>query len=74
MTAVAEYAREHGILKLKVNENSRCEWLPQQLSKLGFSDAARNDEDMQFYLDLYHRPVRKRDRRHPPRPEFSMAC
>ena len=76
MCAVAEYARDHGILKLVVSEDSRRSWLPQQLSRLGFRDAARNsDEDMEFYLDLYHRPNRKRDRAvQAAGAEYSMSC
>lgn len=75
ISAVAEYAREHGILKLKVHRNSRCEWLPQQLSMLGFSDAARSGDDMQFYLDLY-KPLKRRHRAYPSHADapFQLAC
>ena len=66
--AVAEYAREHGILKIKVHKNSRSSGLMEQLVKVGFSDAARNSDDMQFYLDLY-KPLSKRARTHAVRPE-----
>ena len=66
--AVAEYANEHGILKLKVHRNSRSEGLGEQLPTLGFSDAARTSDDMQFYLDLY-KPRSKRTRPQAVRPE-----
>lgn len=66
--AVAEYAREHGILKIKVHRNSRSAAMLEQLIKVGFSDAARTSDDMQFYLDLY-KPMSKRLRPQAVRPE-----
>lgn len=57
VAAIAEYARERGILKLKVHRNSSHEWLGGLLSRLGFKDAATSKSTatpMQFYLDLYH--------------------
>lgn len=58
LAAVAEYVREHGILKVKVHRNSRLDWIPQQLSRHGLSDATTRPDHMQFYVDLY-RPVKK---------------
>lgn len=58
LAAVAEYAREHGVLKVKVHRNSRMEWVPQQLSRHGLTDASTGRETMQFYVDLY-RPIKK---------------
>jgi hypothetical protein len=55
---IAEFVREHGILKLKVHRNSAFEWLGGLLMRLGFKDAASTkvseSTPMQFYLDLYH--------------------
>lgn len=66
---VAEFAREHGILKLKIHHNSAFEWLGGLLTRLGFKDAASKKVSqvtpMQFYLDLYH-SCRRRGREDTP--------
>lgn len=62
MESLAEYAREHGILKLKVDRGSGREWIGQLMARVGFRDAASRASThapTQFYLDLY-RAVRRR--------------
>ena len=58
LAAIAEYGREHAILKLKVNKDSRFDWVPQQLTRYGYHDA--DSARMEFYLDLYYRPGHQR--------------
>ncbi len=58
--AVADYCRERGILKLKVHRNSHFDFVPAQLTRFGFSDARRSNGKMQFYLDIYVPPKRRR--------------
>lgn len=78
---VAEFARERGVLKVKVHHNSSHEWIARLFSKLGFKDAELRSSSrtpQQFYLDLYH-STRKRETR-PEAPEartgsaFRLVC
>lgn len=74
LSAVADYAREHGILKVKVHRNSRMDWVRQQLAHYGFADAASGRDQMQFYVDIYM-PVRKKPHIATERREaMRMAC
>lgn len=74
LAAVAEYAREQGILKLKVHRNSSFEWVPQQLARYGFKDA--DNGRVEFYLDLYYRPGHHRPKHRTvhPNDEVRLAC
>jgi hypothetical protein len=78
-SSVFEYARDHGLLKLKIHRDCAHECLHTALAHAGFSHDQRDNEGLavQVYVDLYRSP-RTRLTREPSDSaqsgEIRMAC
>ncbi len=75
MAAIGDFARDSGILKLRVKDGVCSERLAQHLVRSGFRDAQRLGDECEYYVDLYRRPQRRHyQRSQSPRNDFLMAC